>query len=248
MPLFCLICEVFYFMKVVSTPNYPLKAFIFTACPDLLKKVNNACFNNYCAYALETYGEIIKPKFSPYKAIDSSIDLQRLYELEGYDLVNECVKINNANYHRKDRLKERITKIYFDSIKRDATCYFITFDFCDDTLEKTSELTRRRYIQRWLKQHCFHYVANIDYGKDDKYTNREHYHCFCSSTQYANMIHDWHELTNSGINIKKLRIENDMNESYQKLSTYIAKLTNHAIKDSVKRNVYIYDRNTDYLI
>ena len=223
--------------------DYQLRADILSNRTDLLKDISNAQFNEYKDYQLNENGVIINDKFHN----DNALTIQDILERENYSIeCYESFKILSSTRRRKCFLKDRIISIYNDSVSIDYTCYFITLDFSDNFISRTSETTRRRYVQRFLKEHCRHYVANIDYGVDDNYTKREHYHAFVSSNNYRNMIHDWHTLTGSGINIKKLRVYKNMNKTYRRLSMYISKLTNHAIKQSVKRNVYIYDRNKDY--
>lgn len=224
--------------------DYLYRSYLLNNKQELFKQVNNALFYDYANYQLQENGVVIN---DPFRVLENPKNLETILIENDYSYdIFEIVKILGANKKRKSRLRDKIVSIYNDSLLVGYTCYFITFDFSDNFISKTSETTRRRYVQRFMKEHCRHYVANIDYGVDDKYTNREHYHAFVSSNNYGNMIHDWHTMTNSGINIKKLRIYKNMNKTYRKLSLYISKLTNHAVKTSVKRNVYIYDRNKDF--
>lgn len=138
----------------------------------------------------------------------------------------EAKKINNASYKRTIRLKERIHKML-----NSGQCIFLTLTFSNDTLLNTTLDTRRRYVARYLKRNCIEYVANIDYGKKN---DREHYHAvvLCDKVNYS----DWHNI--GAIKGEKVRNNND----FMKLAKYVDKLTNHAIKETTKRNHLIYSR------
>ena len=78
------------------------------------------------------------------------------------------------------------------------------------------------------------YVANIDYGSKNK---REHYHALinCDKVDFKS----WRKYGN--INAKRVR-NKDIESDKTKLSKYIAKLSNHAIKETTKRSCLIYSR------
>lgn len=163
---------------------------------------------------------------------------------DSLEYLKECDKINHATYQRKIRLEKRIL-----GMLSCGKCYFLTLTFTDYVLNNTTQKQRREYVSKWLKKNYNQYVANIDFGGnyiyiDDngverKATNREHYHAvvlYENSVDYRSFI------------IKK-RI-NRVNSEYivwnnntdNKLGQYLAKLTNHAIKESTKRCCYIYSR------
>lgn len=150
-----------------------------------------------------------------------------LYDEYGAKFIKECHKINNASCKRALRLKDRIT-----SYLGKGQCIFVTLTFTDEVLDQTSVDTRRKYVQRYLKSISDYYVANIDYGVDDRYTHREHYH--------ALVVQDWiSDKWDYGFTwFEKIH---NINEP-QTLAKYISKLCNHAIKDSTKRACYIYSR------
>jgi hypothetical protein len=78
------------------------------------------------------------------------------------------------------------------------------------------------------------YVANIDYGAKNK---REHYHALinCDKIDFSN----WRKYGN--INAERVK-NKDIESDKIKLSKYIAKLSNHAIKETTKRSCLIYSR------
>lgn len=144
------------------------------------------------------------------------------YLMSNFDY-NQVVRDNNSYYAKRQRLKKRVINILESGI--DA--YFLTLTFDDETL-LLDKKTRRKYVQRFLKKYCADYVANIDYGKKNK---REHYHAIvcCDS------LPDW------PYGFKKYSLIH--NENIIALSSYIAKISNHALKDETgKRDYLIYAR------
>lgn len=172
---------------------------------------------------------------------DNDLDNQYFNLLLEYDYKDICEarKINKATYQRLKRLKERIK----DMLQYD--CVFITLNFSDKTLKETNEGTRRKIITRYLKSFNCPYVANKDYGSDKEYkdrkgnirkgTKREHYHAlvqidYMSKKEWSKYGQLWRE---------KVKV---CTSSEIRLSKYISKLTNHAIKESTKRSALIYSR------
>ena len=161
------------------------------------------------------------------KVLDCSIveNFINLYKWYGSDYVDECRRINNAYYSRKRRLKDRVNELLHS-----GTCIFLTLEFNDDVLRDTKSDTRRKYVQRYLKSISDKYVANIDFGKEN---HREHYH--------ALVLIDWIDEKWDYGYIWREKVRSYSNP--KKLSKYIAKLTNHAIKETTNRCCYIYSRN-----
>ena len=134
--------------------------------------------------------------------------------------------LNHASYKRVARLKERIKEAV-----ESGSAYFITITFNPTTLENTNEQTRRKYVSRWLKSLTPFYVANIDYGEKN---GREHYHAVITSD--TRPPKSW----NYGfIDILKV---NTTETDTKRISKYISKLTNHAIKHTTKGKRIIYSR------
>ena len=137
----------------------------------------------------------------------------------------EAKKINHASYKRANRLKQRISKI----IQKDSL--FLTFTFKDEVLQSTNPDTRKRYVTRFLNAFNVPYVANIDFGSKH---GREHYHAILQMPRIN--LTEWKY---GGLNGKSIRNTNDD----VKLAKYISKLTNHAIKETTKRQAIIYSRD-----
>ena len=141
----------------------------------------------------------------------------------------ECIKINRASYVRTSRLKDRVRKFLLN-----GSCIFVTLTFNDSTLDTTTEKERRVAVTRYLKTFNAPYVANIDYGAKNK---REHYHALinCDSLDFSK----WHKY--GAIKCERVR-NKDIELDTIKLSKYVAKLSNHAIKESTHRSALIYSR------
>lgn len=142
--------------------------------------------------------------------------------------------IVNAYYHRLRRCRAYIEYMFMN-----GKCFFLTLTFNNDVLQRTSEQTRRRYIQRYLNKHFDYYVANIDYGKKNE---REHYHAtVCLKNCNNNLIEiikNSYDLGFSYFEAIKFNI-NDRT----KVSKYMNKLTNHAFKDTAVSKRLIYSKN-----
>ena len=171
---------------------------------------------------------------------DEKLDNEYFYLLleNDYKDVKEARKINLASNYRTRRLVKRIT-----SMLSKGHCIFCTFNFSDAVLNNTSADTRKQYVRKHLKSFNCKYVANIDFGTDKEYTDRkgnkrkgtsrEHYHALvCIDKLPMKWTHGFEYL-------EHVRIKDSTDI---KLSKYISKLTNHAIKETTKRTCLIYSR------
>lgn len=158
-------------------------------------------------------------------------NLDTLYKTDIYDNLCEkfgfenftkyAQKVNFNFYKRKTRLIKRVENLLTEE------CLFVTFTFTDSVLQHTKQDTRRKYIQRYLKN--YNYVANIDFSPNK---NREHYHAILQTTNID--LDGWQY---GFIHYRHINISNS-----EKLATYITKLSNHAVKNSVKNNRVMYSR------
>lgn len=140
------------------------------------------------------------------------------------DAYKEAQKIIAADTRRNTRLKHKVEKLM-----QMGDCVFLTLTFNDDAL-KLKPRTRRDMVTRYLKSCSKYYIANIDFGKKNE---REHYHAIVLSS-HINMS-GW----KYGFAFAKhiIKASNPLI-----LAKYINKLTNHAIKETCKRNSLIYSR------
>lgn len=215
----------------MGIPNYKLKAEVLSS--DLWRNYNQIKKQDY--FDRTTDG--VLGTYSNWK-LDQ-------YLFGNSVLVDECEKIRNSQKQRIKRLNERV-----GSILLKGDCLFLTMTFKDEVLRDTSPKTRRRYIHYFLKsQETNGYVGNIDFGSDTEYTDRhgnirlatkrEHYHALIGASMVD--IEQWKKYGH----IKAERVRNNsISGDKVRLSKYIAKLSNHAIKETTQRSCLIYSRNT----
>lgn len=129
----------------------------------------------------------------------------------------ECERLENARLQRVVRLKKRI-RYMVESFE----CCFVTLTFRDDVLSSTSAESRHKYVNRWLRDNFSCGVANVDFGGKN---GREHYHAI---VPVSRVNHDtWSYGALYGKTIKC-----GSRKDADKLSCYVAKLVNHAIKET----------------
>lgn len=140
----------------------------------------------------------------------------------------DCMRIIHAQNKRYNNLLKRI--IYY---MNSGSCYFITLTFRNDVLDNVSELTRRKYVRRFLKSLDACYICNIDFGDQ---TEREHYHGVVLIDD-PELIKKW---SYGWSDFRKIR---DNKQDLNRISNYILKITNHFVKESTKKNYCIYSRD-----
>ena len=151
-----------------------------------------------------------------------------------YDLVKKDSDVKQLesillSYRKKSiRIRKNLT-----SWLEKGSVIFGTLTFTDDVLQKTSAQTRKRYVERYLKSADVAYIANIDYGSKN---DREHYH-FIIATGNKNKLDDWQ------YGFFNLKLVGESESDSTKVSKYVSKLTNHAIKNTNKRCVIMYSKN-----
>ena len=196
------------------------------------KKVANVRRNTYKQVVKKVIaddnGEIVSQLFT--SAFNEMYEPYR----KGYNEIDCAVRLNESKYRKAKKVREKIVDIVLND-----KAVFITLTFTDKVLAETSAETRRRYVARYLKQFANKYVANIDFGVDKRYTEREHYHAVCDSTI------DFTKWAYGRINAERIH-NHDYN--LQAVSKYITKLTNHALKVEGVQPRLIYSRNTQYNI
>lgn len=202
--------------------DYGLKAeLIANGSVSQVNKVNKAI---YAQRKLLETGEFVPCSMSFDEA------RQVLWDIDP-DVFRESQKILFAQHQRTKRLRSRIEFI----IRNYENSTFVTLTFTDTVLQSTSDKTRRKYVELYLKEQSggFPYIANIDFGSEN---GREHYHAVCgfrlnpSSWSYG------------ALNVKKIR----KSTKPIVLAKYVSKLTNHAIKETCRRACIIYSRGSSF--
>lgn len=147
---------------------------------------------------------------------------------DGYNMIDCADRLLESRYRITKRVREKITDLVLTN-----KAVFITLTFNDKTLSKTNDLTRRKYVARYLKRYCKEYVANVDFGG---LNGREHYHAVVSSDIVLN---EWYRY--GAIKVERVR---PLENSSARISRYITKLTNHALKLGAVAPRLIYSRLT----
>lgn len=161
---------------------------------------------------------------------DEGIQYQYLDDSEWYDFYLSRFSDSDIDcaFCLQESKKKKMIRVrqHIENVVLNNNAVFITLTFRDDVFEKTSPQTRRRYVARYLKSQGDEYVANIDFSPD---VGREHYHAvICSRVN----LKAWKYGFSSA---EKVRAHKG---DIGRISTYITKLTNHALKVDITRLIY----------
>ena len=212
----------------MASIDYKFKSYVLKEHSDLIKRYKRAQLVQYCNDLYINDGVITKTFLSDNKETLNDIEFDCIINNRIKEL-NEVEKICNASIQRTKRLRSRIENMLLS-----GSCLFLTLTFNDNTLDSTSADTRRQYVRKYLKSFNCSYVANIDFGAKN---HREHYHAVVNLDSIDLSL--WRSYGN--INVQKVR-NNSIDLNKKRLSKYICKLSNHAIKETTKRSCLIYSR------
>lgn len=146
---------------------------------------------------------------------------------ECYLFFLESVKIRESSRKQVQRLKQRIT-----TLLNSGACVFLTLTFKTIEEGENEQKKRKLKVVRFLKENTKGYVANIDFGKQNE---REHYHAVALIGEDLIDSKKWKE---GSLDIKRV----NKGRGCSALAKYVSKLTNHAIKETTKRQAIIYSR------
>lgn len=237
--------------------NYQLKKQVLeNGCCNSLKKQSlsqwkiNQLKNEYdfMLNGLMLFGEIENIKYNDLIETQAKIEKsQEFYMKASEDLkqyskeeIEEATKVNNASYKRQNRLQKKALELI-----QTNSAIFLSLTFSDKVFTEMSKETRKKNITRFLKKTCKSYIANIDFGGKN---GREHYHALVvpindkiDQAVYRKMFYD------STIDFERVIISSkknsDIESTSKKVSKYVSKLTNHAIKETTQQNRIIYSKN-----
>jgi len=212
----------------MASIDYKFKSYVLKEHSDLIKRYKRAQLVKYCNDLYINDGIVTKTFLSDNKETLNDIEFDCIINNRIKEL-NEVEKICNASIQRTKRLRNRI-----ESMLLNGDCLFLTLTFNDSTLDITNTETRRKYVSRYLKSCNCKYVANIDFGAKN---HREHYHAVVNCSNIDLSL--WRCYGN--INVQRVR-NNSIELNKKRLSKYICKLSNHAIKETTKRSCLIYSR------
>lgn len=184
--------------------------------------LNKISYSQFCHMQDELY-DCITENIYDKQSID--IWLEDLFSKYGGCALREAERLNNARSHRIQRLKKRVGNII------SYRSFFLTLTFTNKVLSTTSVKTRREYITRYLKSISNNYVANMDFGAKN---GREHYHAIIQADHIDSKLWIY-----GNLDFELIELDS---ESTHKLSKYISKLTNHAIKKTNRRQALIYPK------
>lgn len=141
-----------------------------------------------------------------------------------------CRSLSSSKYRKRKLIEKR-----FKRIIECGKAKFITLTFSNEFLKKTKSETRRKYAARWLKENGAMYVANIDFSPKK---HREHYHA---------LVLPWNEKIESKwcggfVKIKSVSCGDD---DKTRTAQYVAKLGNHALKETGELPHLIWSRGWD---
>lgn len=189
------------------------------------KVLKNGLFEIYKKHRLALYSEFCANHFED-KTFNINLSAYLdycIFDGVSYKDMLECKRLFNAQRSRVARLKKRITKML------EFNCIFLTYTFTNSVLSKNNINSLRKNVCKHLKSISNNYVANIDFGKRK---GRIHFHALVVADNI-----DYTSWTFGALNGKRV-----INNNSTAISKYIAKLTNHAIKETTKGSRIIYSR------
>lgn len=156
-----------------------------------------------------------------------------------------CRCLWRASWARSYRLRKRLEPMIMEG------AWFVTLTFRDSVLGSTSAKTRRKYVREFLKALAVRFVANKDFGKD---FDREHYHAVVSMPYDLGdlaLVHDakgahatlpgWAYGFSNWERIGKPSPDDP--STLRRVSKYLSKLQNHALKETASDEVMIFSRS-----
>lgn len=196
--------------------------------------LNNGCYSCYVQWRKYRFLLSADSDFDKIELLDEvTSQLESYSQLE----IDECRRLYNAKRSRSSRLKNRISSNF-----NLGFAYFVTLTFNDDCLSNTSASSRRQFVSRFLSSLDCMFWANLDYGGQ---FGREHYHAVvilndsvnCDSKSPDYFFSGWNK---RGFSSAYLIPDNDLDQD--KISRYISKCSNHALKETALRSNLIYSR------
>lgn len=212
----------------MANVGYAFKSKVLKEEEDLVKRYRHAKLVDYCNDLYINDGIVTKTFLSSQKDTLNDLEFECILNHKLEEL-NEVEKIYNASIQRAKRLRERI-----ETMLLNGDCLFLTLTFNDSVLSSTDSMQRRKNVSRFLKSFNCMYVANIDFGTKN---HREHYHAVINCNKIDLSL--WRKYGN--INVQRVR-NNSIELNKKRLSKYISKLSNHAIKETTKRSCLLYSR------
>lgn len=136
---------------------------------------------------------------------------------------------SESRYKRVKRLNRRLKYMFaFGEV-----LIFCTLTFSEEALQKTKPETRKQYVKRWCEENSSAWIANIDFGDQNE---REHYHV---------LVVGWQIPTTWIYGKANFKVVPPYESDSVRVTKYISKFQNHAIKDSTRSQKVMYSRLPD---
>lgn len=231
--------------------------------------LNDNTFNHFLDCQRRVYGlyledvksfpEASKLSFESWSTLPDAVDVVRECWSEFRELFSGrpgesferafhvCRAIYNNHKSRSARLRHKIEK--WNSI---GSLYFLTLTFSPEAMERSSDDSRRQAVRRYLSDLGILFCANVDYGDQNE---REHYHAVICSPEdlpgswkkdkgqmflVSPFFESWAQ-SYGYYNLQRIRLDPETCDS-RRISKYISKLTNHALKKSASGSRFVCNR------
>jgi hypothetical protein len=174
--------------------------------------------------------------------LNASID-ENLYLVQQWENKNRNNPYFDCSRYLFKSMNNRVTRITRRMFPKDSNSriYLLTLTFTNEVLASTNSHERRVKVSRFLKQYSSNYVANIDFGNDHVYfdknikktaTQREHYHVLIDK--------DIRKKWPFGESLSKQLFNTRIDKV--RTAKYLVKLCLPALKNSKKRTRMMYSK------
>lgn len=179
-------------------------------------------------------------------------DVAKFIGVEREELIS-FFELQRARKVQNKRVLNHIEYLF----KNDYMLIFATFTFDEKNMRNSADTRYQKVIRSFGPEFVEDYIGNIDYGKN---TDREHYHFIlavpkgCFEPKYSLVNYEGHktlvinnmptEIVNYDGGFTCFQLINENLKDREKVSKYIAKLTNHSLK--VKQTKIKAKRDSKY--
>lgn len=192
-------------------------------------------FDYFCSLVGEWFS-LLNNSLS-FSAFGSAIDYARLNWIYDSSSFEECRKYYLSRQAKQRRLFKRISK-YFNR----GFAFFVTLTFDDYYLQSLSFASKREAVTSFFRGLNAFYIANVDYGEKN---NRIHYHAFIVLENIPDNVNIkkiknrlFYNIPGWRFGFSSFAIINGYDSDIKRISKYINKLTNHAVKDTADKIIY----------
>lgn len=192
-------------------------------------------FDYFCSLVSEWFS-LLNHSVS-FSAFGSAIDYAKtnwIYDSDSFEL---CRKFYLARQAKQRRLFKRISKFF-----NRGFAFFVTLTFDNYYLHALSFYSKREAVTSFFRSLNAFYIANVDYGKQN---DRIHYHAFVVLESVPDNVvvkkignRIFYNISGWRYGFSSFAIINGSDTDIKRVSRYINKLVNHAVKDSADKIIY----------